>query len=235
VADGLGAYGGGDVASRMAVEALLSRAAAERPVPESSRAPRFLRAAFDAANHAIFDAALDGAGARKMQTTMSALLLEPGELHMAHVGDCRVYRLRGDGLELLSSDHTQVMEMLRMRMITPEQAADHPARYALTRSLGGELIVRTDIRKEALVDGDRFLLCSDGLWGKVSAGEIVDALSGPPDAGCRDLVGLAVERGGEDNATALAIRVTRAGEAQARPQGWRRLIFPNRGDARARS
>ena len=131
VADGLGAYGGGDVASRLAVEALLADVCGERAA--GGRTPRLLRAAYDRANAVVFDAALDGHGTAKMQTTMSALLLEPGEAHLAHVGDCRAYRLRGDDLDLLTSDHTQVMEMMRMRLITAEQAAEHPARYALTR------------------------------------------------------------------------------------------------------
>jgi len=224
VADGLGAYGGGDVASRLAVNTLLDHAARGK-APADARLPRVLRGAFDAANRDVFDAALAGQGAAKMQTTMSALLLTAGEAHIGHVGDCRTYRLRQDNLELLTSDHTQVMEMLRMRLITPEQAAEHPARFALTRALGGELIVRVDIRKETLHPGDTFLLCSDGLWGKVGAVEIHEALTGELYQACNRLIDLAVDRGGDDNATALAVRVISAGEAASRPQGWRRLFL----------
>jgi len=184
-----------------------------------------LRSSFDIANRAIFDAALEGAGARRMQTTMSALLLRPGEAHLGHVGDCRTYRLRDDDLTLLTTDHTQVMEMLRMRLITPEQAADHPARYALTRSLGAELLLRTDVRKESLEAGDCFLVCSDGLWGKLDAAEIRSALGAELDSACEGLVAKAVERGGEDNATVIAVRVLESGEAPARPQGWRRFFL----------
>jgi protein phosphatase len=223
VADGLGAYGGGDLASRLAVLTLLDHSAGNKAAADV-RVPRLLRSAFDAANREVFDTALRGEGAAKMQTTMSALLLTPGEAHIGHIGDCRAYRLRGDSLELLTSDHTQVMEMLRMRLITQEQAADHPARYALTRSLGGELIVRADIRKETLQEGDTFLLCSDGLWGKLDPGEVHEAMRGELYQACNQLIDRAMERGGEDNATALAIRVVGAGTAPARPQGWRRLF-----------
>ncbi|HEV3231760.1 MAG TPA: protein phosphatase 2C domain-containing protein [Candidatus Dormibacteraeota bacterium] len=221
VADGLGAYGGGDVASRLAVENLLGHC---RDAAADSRAPGMLRGAFDRANRAVFDAALSGAGARKMQTTMTALLLAPGEGHVAHVGDCRLYRLRAGALDLLTTDHTQVMEMLRLRMISPEQAVDHPGRYALTRSLGGDLIVRTDVRREPVLDGDTFLIGSDGLWGKVDAAEIQEAMAGDLGRACAGLVERAVERGGEDNSTLVAVRVVSAGVAAVRPQGWRRFF-----------
>jgi PPM family protein phosphatase len=223
IADGLGAYGGGEVASRMAVDTLLEHASKTGGI--DVQAPRLLRAAFEAANLGIFNAALSGEGTSKMQTTMSALVLRPGEAHLGHVGDGRVYRLRGESVDLLTSDHTQVMEMLRMRMITPEQAAEHPARHALTRSLGAELITRTDVRQETLVPGDSFVLCTDGLWGKVDLPELRTALkSDDLNAACDSLVDLAVERGGEDNATLVMLRVLRTPEAPAKPQGWRRFF-----------
>lgn len=223
VADGLGAYGGGDVASQMAVDTLLDRA---RQAASEVRGASLIRSAFEAANLGIFNAALSGQGTTKMQTTMSALLLSPGLAHLGHVGDGRVYRLRGASVDLLTSDHTQAMEMLRMRMITPEQAAEHPARHALTRSLGAELITRTDVRQEPLADSDSFLLCTDGLWGKVDLAEIRSALqSDDLSFACDTLVDLAVERGGEDNASVVMVRVLRTPDAPAKSQGWRRFFL----------
>jgi protein phosphatase len=116
------------------------------------------------------------------------------------------------------------MELLRLHIITPEQAIDHPARYALTRSVGGDITVRVDIRTERLESGDSFLLCSDGLWSNVTASEITDALGRDPASACERLVKLALERGGDDNATAMAIRVREAGQRPEAPQGWRRLF-----------
>ncbi|HEV1998855.1 MAG TPA: protein phosphatase 2C domain-containing protein [Candidatus Dormibacteraeota bacterium] len=224
VADGLGAYGGGDVASELAVTTLLRHA--ETSGGADVRPTQLLRAAFEKANMTVFHAALEGQGTRRMQTTMLALVLSPGEVHMGHVGDCRAYRLRGDGIEVLSTDHTQAMDMLRMRLITPEQASDHPARHALTRSLGAELIARVDLRKETLQPGDSFLLCSDGLWGKLALAEIRDALAATQlDDSLARLIDLAVQRGGEDNASGIALRVVETPEAPARPQGWRRFFL----------
>jgi protein phosphatase len=222
VADGLGAYGGGDIASGLGVAALLERAASHTP-GAGGRAATLLRSGFELANRTVFDAALT-AEHRKMQTTMSALMLSPGDLHVGHVGDCRIYRMRGDEVELLTTDHTQLNEMMRMRLVTPEQAADHPARFALTRSLGGELIVRVDVRREPLVDGDTFLLCSDGMWGKVDIAEIQLLMAEDLSVGCQNLVSLAIERGGEDNITALLVRIHRAGTSTDRPSAWRRLL-----------
>jgi protein phosphatase len=90
--------------------------------------------------------------------------------------------------------------------------------------VGAEITVRTDARVESLVDGDRFLLCSDGLWSKVDSSEIQEALRAEVAEGCQRLVRLAVDRGGEDNATAVIVRVERAGTAADRPRGWRRFL-----------
>ena len=222
VADGLGGYGGGEVASGMAVEASLAQA--QKGISGGSRIPGSLRDAFNRANHAILDAAISGQGGRKMQSTLSTLVITPGEAHLGHVGDSRVYRRRDGELELLTTDHSQVMELLRMHIITPEQAIEHPARYALTRSVGGDITVRTDVRSERLEQDDVFLLCSDGLWSNVTSGNIAESLGAGPAEACHRLVELALERGGDDNATAMAIRVREAGERPEAPQGWRRLF-----------
>ena len=221
VADGLGGYGGGDVAAGLAVEACLEHTQRNR---NGGGLSGTLRGAFNKANQAIFDAAIGGRGGRKMQSTLSALAITPGEAHLAHVGDSRVYRRHHGELEVLTSDHSQVMELLRLHIITPEQAIDHPARYALTRSVGGDITVRVDVRSERLDSGDTFLLCSDGLWSNVTASEIVDALARAPADACERLVKLALDRGGDDNATAMVIRVREAGQRPEAPQGWRRLF-----------
>ena len=222
VADGLGGYGGGEVASGLAVEACLDHA--RRDGAGGGRLTGSLRAAFYRANQAIFDAAIGGRGGRKMQSTLSALAITPGEAHLAHVGDSRVYRRHHGELEILTADHSQVMELLRMHIITPEQAVDHPARYALTRSVGGDITVRVDVRTERLDSDDAFLLCSDGLWSNVTASEIVEALAHAPGEACERLVKLALDRGGDDNATAMVVRVREAGQRPETPQGWRRLF-----------
>jgi protein phosphatase len=222
VADGLGGYGGGEVAAGMAVEACLDHT--RQALAGGGRPAGTLRSAFNRANEAIFSAAIGGQGGRKMQSTLSALVITPGEAHLGHVGDSRVYRRREGELELLTTDHSQVMELLRMHIITPEQATEHPARYALTRSVGGDITVRTDVRNERVERDDRFLLCSDGLWSNVTSSEVAEALGLSPAEACQKLVDLALERGGDDNATAMVVCVREAGQRPEAPQGWRRLF-----------
>lgn len=224
VADGLGGYGGGEIASGMAVEEILAQVQ-RRLGDGGGRVPPTVREAFNLANQAIHDAASSGQGPRKMQSTLSTLVMTPGQAHLGHVGDSRIYRRRDGELELLTTDHSQVMELLRLHIITPEQAIEHPARYALTRSVGGDIIVRTDVRNETLASGDVFLLCSDGLWSNVTSSQIGEALGRSPAEACRRLVDLALERGGDDNATALVISVVDAGRSsEPAVQGWRRLF-----------
>jgi protein phosphatase len=206
----------------MAVEAILTQA--QKGITGGGRIPGILRDAFNRANHEILDAAISGRGGRKMQSTLSTLVITPGEAHLGHVGDSRVYRRRSGELELLTTDHSQVMELLRMHIITQEQAIDHPARYALTRSVGGDITVRTEIRSERVEQDDCFLLCSDGLWSNVTSSDIASALEFDVADACRKLIDLALERGGDDNATAMVIRVREAGQRLETPQGWRRLF-----------
>ena len=220
VADGLGGYGGGEVASALAVESAFAHAAAARP---DATPTGLVRAVFETANRRIFDGALAGAGPRQMQTTMTALVLVSGAVTLGHVGDCRVYRLRGGSLEVLTSDHTQIMEMLRLRLVSPEQAADHPARYALTRSVGGDVICRVDVRREPTRSGDVYLVCSDGLWGRQAPAEIAAALRLDPADACRRLLDRAFALDGDDNASAIVIRVAEAGRASDAQPWWRRL------------
>ncbi len=220
VADGLGGHQGGAQASRAAVGTVVAGLAeAGAAVPEGA-----MRAAFRRANLAVFDGA-QASQHTNMQTTLTALALSRTAAIVGHVGDSRAYRLRRGRLELLTTDHTQVHEMLRLRLLTPEQAAKHPGRSVLTRSLGAELLVRVDVRRESVAAGDVYLLCTDGLWGEVSAEEIQQRL---PQANlgraCEELVRLAKARGGPDNMSLIAVRVDAVDPGPRAPAGWRSLF-----------
>jgi len=173
-----------------------------------------LRAAVRDANAAVFDAAMEH-GRRGMGTTLTALTLCAREAIIAHVGDSRAYLVRGGHCTQLTSDHSRAAEMVRMKLITPEQAANHPARSMLTRSLGGEPAVQIDIIKQPIDNDDVLVLCSDGLWDLVSRAEIAEvcgAVGSPgfptPNEAAAHLVDLALKRGAPDNITVLVIRIT---------------------------
>jgi serine/threonine protein phosphatase PrpC len=234
VADGLGGHAGGDLASRCAVTTLLDRLA---PAAAASRhLPSLLRETFDEVNARLLAGELSGngrtAGRSQLgaQTTLTCLVLTPDAAHFAHVGDSRLYRLRDQTLELLTTDHTQAMELLRMKIIRPEQAASHPGRHLLTRSLGGDVVVRVDVRSGPVWPGDAYLLCSDGAWSGLSPGEIIKALEGNLASGVEDLMERSLARGGDDNASVIALRVIGVEDApepveqSARRPLWRRIV-----------
>lgn len=210
VADGMGGHEAGEVASRLAVDTVLGVWSREDPGPPAVA----LRAAVRHANMAIHDAGFQ-TGRRGMGTTLTALTLAGREAIIANVGDSRAYVVRQGQCAQLTTDHSRVAELLRMRLITPEQAADHPARSMLTRSLGADMIVQVDLIKRPIEAGDVFVLCSDGMWDMVARPEIAEIVGligsadvpTPADA-VRRLVRTALKRGATDNVTAIVVRVT---------------------------
>ncbi len=209
LADGMGGHAAGEIASRVAVETVL-----QRWTEGSGGQPhQALRAAVRDANAAVYDAAMDESR-RGMGTTMTALTLSAREAIIAHIGDSRAYLVRGGHCTQLTADHSRAAEMVRMKLITPEQAANHPARSMLTRSLGGEPAVQVDIIKNPIENNDVLVLCSDGLWDLVSRAEIAEvctALGGPgfptPNEAAAHLVDLANKGGAPDNSSVLVIRI----------------------------
>jgi PPM family protein phosphatase len=210
VADGLGGHAAGEVASRGAVEAALAAWAEGTPAaPHQS-----LRTAVRRANAAVFDASLE-AGKRGMASTFTALTLAGRQAIVAHVGDSRCYLVRRGVCTQLTNDHSRVGEMLRAGLLTPEQAATHPARSMITRTVGSDPIVQVDLVRQDTEMGDTFVLCSDGLWDVVARHDIAEvaAAVGTPttptvaDAADR-LVELALARNTPDNVTVLVVRVT---------------------------
>ena len=138
-----------------------------------------------------------------MGTTAVALLFGPGpSAWVAHVGDSRAYRLRQGRLEVITQDHSWVFEEIRARRLTPEQAEVHPYRNALMRSIGVDPGVEVDVARVPIEAGDRFLLCSDGLWGELDHDTMADvAATGDPRDCVHRLVDLANISGGHDNVT----------------------------------
>jgi PPM family protein phosphatase len=225
VADGLGGHAAGEVASRTAVEAAIEAwSRGNPPAPHQA-----LRAATRTANVAVYDAALE-ARRRGMATTLTALTLAGREAIIAHVGDSRCYLVRGDGGTQLTNDHSRVGELLRAGLLTPEQAAHHPARSMISRTIGGEPSVQVDLIRQPTEAGDTFVLCSDGLWDVVARHEVVEVAGaiGTPEtptvADAADaLVDLALQRKTPDNVTVLVVRVTTDRPVPA--AGARRSLF----------
>jgi PPM family protein phosphatase len=173
--------------------------------PHSLRFKDAIRRAHDAMLNAIRDdLSLQGMG-----TTVAGLLVRDGVAAIAHVGDSRVYRLRGTEMKLMTRDHTWVNEQVMAGFLTEDQARTHPLRNVVTRALGGEAEVAVDVSEVELRKGDLYLICSDGLTTMLTDADIKHRLaSGKPlDEICRLLISDANERGGVDNITVVIARV----------------------------
>lgn len=199
VADGVGGYEGGEIASKMAIEMTIK---AYTESPREWGAGKRLHRAVQTANIEVYNFALTVPELRRMATTLTAVAVESGVMNAAHVGDCRLYLLRAGKITQMSKDHTVVGERVRMGLMSEERAKNHPERSALMRSLGRELIASVDRITMPLRKGDELIVCSDGLYNVVEPGEMV-ALTREfsTEEACKKLIRNANSRGTGDNLT----------------------------------
>jgi protein phosphatase len=198
VADGMGGHSGGETASRLALETIGQIFDSGFDDPDA-----MLENAFQAANNRIHQVGSTDPTLHNMGTTGVALLLGSENAGwVAHIGDSRAYRLRDGRFDRITEDHSWVSEEVRHGRITADEAKTHAMRNVLLRSIGIEPDVEVTVSTIDLRSGDRFLLCSDGLWGEVEDESIAEILAreDPADA-VRLLVDLANENGGSDNVT----------------------------------
>ena len=213
LADGMGAHAAGEVASRMAVETITQYLTDEEVTwPVAGRGdiqpPERLIYAIKRANGRVFESAQQEAKWRNMGTTIVALQVVGDRVEIAHVGDSRVYRWRGGGLECLTRDHTLAAEGSGQYARYAAVFGEQRLKNIITRAIGVEHDVQVDVREETARSGDRYLLCSDGLTGMVEDDEIAAVLlreGGTPELGCQALVALANARGGRDNITVILV------------------------------
>lgn len=202
VTDGMGGHPGGDVASALAAE-LVQAAFTGRSLDE-------LRAGVRAANRAVWDRARRSEELEGMGTTLCAVgLTDDAHLSVVNVGDSRAYLLRDKVLRQLTDDHSVTGELVRRGELTEAEAREHPHRRVLTRVLGVRPDVDADGRAEAAINGDRLLVCSDGLFNEVADDEIGALMTTAPDviAAADALIALALSNGGRDNVSVVVADV----------------------------
>jgi serine/threonine protein phosphatase PrpC len=217
IADGMGGGLYGDVASSQAIKTFLENFYAGRrfhPVQN-------LRRAIQAANLAVCQLG-QLMGSAPMGTTLSAANLIDGHLHIAHVGDSRIYLVRAGKATCLTRDHTHVGDLVAMHVLSPDKVRTHERRSELHRVLGTQLFVQPDINRLCLQPDDAIILCSDGIWAVVEDEEfaaLADDLENPYHLG-QVLIDLALKRHSDDNLSLIAIRIHRLGPVSG--------ISPNR-------
>jgi serine/threonine protein phosphatase PrpC len=207
VADGMGGHVGGEVAARVAIDALLSTFTRE-PTTDG------LLSAFSEANRSVWQESQDQSELHGMGTTLTAMALVGGAdgrdmIALANVGDSRAYVFSEGRITQVTADHSLAEERMRQGEMTEEEAAVHPQRHILTRALGVSPDVEADMWELKLRAGDRIVLCSDGLSNELSLEELGQVLAAEPDPGdaARRLVEAANAHGGADNITVVVVDV----------------------------
>lgn len=207
VADGMGGHAGGQEASRLATEAMYAHF--ERFWDSDDSSADILEQAFLKANQAIVQDQQLHPERRDMGTTAVALVFRQDEVWCAHVGDSRLYRMRGSTLAQLTEDHTWIARAVKAGALTTDQARVHPMRHVLAQCLGRSEGTEIEIHQLDLKGGDRFMLCSDGLTEELTDLMIANQLKTirACDMAARSLVNSAKERGGRDNITVVVVAI----------------------------
>jgi protein phosphatase len=220
VADGMGGHRAGDVASRMATEAITAffnttaREDATWPFhydPTLSAEENRLITGIKVANKSIYEASARSREHQGMGTTVVGMLFSPSarRIYIGHVGDSRCYRIRNGEITQLTQDHSLLNDYLRAMPDLTQDQRDELPRNVITRALGMTESVQVDVSADEPRPGDVYVLCSDGLSGMISDDEILQIVqrAATPDDAARQLIALANEHGGEDNVTAVVAKV----------------------------
>lgn len=212
LADGMGGYSHGGLASQTALETFFETFYGDT----APMVPRRMRRSVDAANLGVFQMA-QRLGAVRMGTTLTAVTVVGNQLHFAHVGDSRTYLIRDNRAQCLTNDHTHVGDMVRMKVITPDKVRKHAQRSILTKGLGLGLFVQPDITQVTVQDGDRLVLCCDGIWSVIEDQEFAHIATQSADMNSlsEQLVNLALDRESDDNLSVVAIHLQHLGPAEA--------------------
>lgn len=229
IADGMGGYDRGDVASRIAIDALLERL----QTIDTDDTALILKQAYRRANEEIFEGGVSQGEENMMGTTLVAALIRGAELSLANVGDSRAYLLRAGALTQVTQDHSLIAEQVRMGVLTADEARSSQHRNIITRALGHRERVDVDVFELTLLPEDRLLLTTDGVHDFLEEDDIRDILAQlPPDEAPTKLIEHALENGSTDNLTALCAwmapvsALVEAEEPEEAPVGRSSILVP---------
>lgn len=208
VADGMGGYVGGEIASRTVIKKLadITPILVNPELDNESREDVLRTSVFD------MDAAIAEIGAERpeligMGTTLTSIALFNNHVLLLHIGDSRAYRIRGKKIEQISHDHTVVQELVDQGRLTLDEIAEHPQRSFLTQALMGKENLNPVLIAYPALAGDKYLVCSDGLTAVVDEGKIVSALQSDLQSAVNSLVDLTYKNGAPDNVTVIVAEV----------------------------
>ena len=208
IADGMGGYNGGVVASKLAVQSVRNYILSNYEETDKSRESllKLVKASVQYANMIVHDKAISTTDTKQMGTTLDVCLINQGKLYIGHVGDSRIYRIRKEYMRKLTKDHSYVQQLLDEGKITKEQSATHPDRNMLMKALGVTGYIEPDAMVKGYLKDDIILMCTDGLTNMVSEEEIYKIIKENPTDASKPLIQKANDNGGRDNITAIIIR-----------------------------
>ena len=218
VADGMGGHVGGECASKLAVKTVEEVVETLQADPDSTLQEgldikpgdfkTWLHYAFTVASRRIFEKAAADSSLHGMGTTTVVMLFRNNRVFIGNVGDSRAYRIRKGKIEQMTTDHSLVAEQIRAGIIKPKEAKEHRYKNIITRSVGFQESVEADIEARAAKPGDIYLLCSDGLYNLVQDEEMFDIVKNNSlKEAAKRLVDITNSRGGDDNITAVLVKV----------------------------
>lgn len=215
VCDGMGGAAAGRLASDMASARFIAFARTALEAGGTEETEDTLRQAADAANRTVYQSACEKPEYDGMGSTLVAAWFQEKTASFINVGDSRAYRVARDGITQITKDHSLVQQMVDAGQITAAQARRHPRRNIITRAIGGEIFVTSDIFSLRVRSSDRFLLCSDGLVNAVDEAEIHRLIlaADDPESACRSLLAAALENNARDNIT-VVVYFSQKGDAQ---------------------
>lgn len=207
VADGMGGYKGGEIASKLAVESTSKYIISNYKEIENKKEMilDLIKNAIEYANMVIYEKSTEVEELNGMGTTIDVVIIQNGRLYIGHVGDSRVYRLRKDFFRKLTVDHSYVEQLLKQGNITKEEAYNHPKKNMLTKALGCTAFVEPDVMIKGFQKDDILLMCTDGLTNMIRECEICNIIKENPELACDKLIDKANQNGGLDNITAVVI------------------------------
>ena len=208
LADGMGGYNGGEIASSLAVQTAKNYIENNFKDIEKDRDSiiQLLGSSMEYANMVVYEKSKENPELQGMGTTLEICLIYNNKVYIGQVGDSRIYRIRKQSIRKLTQDHSYVQKLVKEGTITNEQAAHHPQKNMLMKALGCNAFVEPDVMVKGFLKDDILIICSDGLTNLVNQDTLYEMASKNIEQATKDLVQLANDRGGYDNVTVVIIK-----------------------------
>jgi len=220
VADGMGGYSHGGLASSLALQVLTTEL-----LNAASINPKSIRQSIENANLGVYKTA-QKLGVGRMGTTLTAACIVGEMAYLAHVGDSRAYLIRNERVTCLTADHTTVGDLVRAKLISADKIRTHAQRSILTKAVGLGLFIQPDITNFRLQEGDRIILCSDGLWSLIQDHEFASiGRNSSPQETSRCLVDIALNRETDDNASVVVFDIRKFSKIASREEPVEKNFF----------